>query len=247
MNRTIIKNVAEKIIASVVRIDKNNISIAFSGGIDSSLLAYIIKKYNPNVKKFKLIYTGLEGTHDFFGSLNSAQLLGLKLYQHILTKEIIIDYVDKLKKLLQTDDLIEISYLLPLYAVLKNTQDKVVVSGGGSDELFMGYHRFTENLVNAQQLSYKLFTDLQKTVKVREEKIAKSCGKLLVMPYLDQNLGEYVLGLDTFYKNDRKSVKIILRNVAEYLGLPDEIVNKPKKASQYGSGVWKVIKNLESR
>lgn len=36
--------------------------------------------------------------------------------------------------------------------------------------------------------------------------------------------------------------KCILREVASQMGVPPEIVKRPKKAAQYGSGIHKILK-----
>lgn len=242
MDTKLVKRIADVLISVVLKIEERNIGVAFSGGIDSSLLAFVIRKYNSNVENIDLMYSGCVDTYDFYGSQKSADLLNLQLKYCILTRENILGYVGKLKKILKTDNLIEISYLIPLCAVLENSNSRTIISGQGADELFMGYHKFGEDLVNAQELSNKLYSCLRQTVKVREEKIAQSFAKALIMPYLDYKIGEVVLPLETVKKNDGKNVKIVLREVARYLGLPEEIVNKKKKAAQYGSGVWKIVK-----
>ena len=38
--------------------------------------------------------------------------------------------------------------------------------------------------------------------------------------------------------------KCILREVGAELGVPEEIVNRPKKAAQYGSGIHKMLKKV---
>ena len=243
MDQKVIKEVAEILINSISTIKQSEVTVSFSGGIDSSFLAFLIKKYNPNVKNIELVYAGLKDTADYKFSLKASKLIDLPLVQYILDEKLVVQYSQELRKLINTEDIIEVSYLFPFFAVCKRAKYKTVVIGQGADELFLGYHKFKKNLENANELSKKMYQDLKDIVDQREHKIASNFNKLLLMPYLYYNLGEYVMSLDSRYKNDGKEVKIILREVAKYLGLPDEIANRPKKAAQYGSGVWKIIKN----
>jgi asparagine synthase (glutamine-hydrolysing) len=41
--------------------------------------------------------------------------------------------------------------------------------------------------------------------------------------------------------------KLVLRQVAKKLGIPDFVVNRPKKAVQYATGVDKALKELAHR
>lgn len=242
-----IKLISEILIETILQISADQVTVSFSGGIDSSLLAFLIKKYNTNVKAIQLVYAGLADTADDKFSTIASKLLDLPLDKYILDNLQILNYCKDIGHLINTKDLIEISYLLPFYAVCEKAKYKTIVIGQGADELFMGYSKFKKDLVNANELSVKIYNDLLTVVKDREYKIAEHFDKKLIMPYLNNELSKLVLPLDVKYKNNGKNVKIVLREVAKYLGLPQEIAERPKKAAQYGSGVWKVIKNLERR
>ena len=66
----------------------------------------------------------------------------------------------------------------------------------------------------------------------------------LRVPYLDPALVDFALKVPMEYKLDNKKDslrKCILREVAADIGVPMEIVRRPKKAAQYGSGINKIL------
>ncbi len=66
----------------------------------------------------------------------------------------------------------------------------------------------------------------------------------LRVPYLDLDVVRLALKIPMKYKlnGDEDGLrKCILRSVASDIGVPYEIVRRPKKAAQYGSGVHKIL------
>ena len=67
----------------------------------------------------------------------------------------------------------------------------------------------------------------------------------LGLPFLDNNLVEFVLNIPVRYKisgSDDKLRKNILRKTAFNLGLDKQIAYRPKKAAQYGTGIDKILR-----
>ena len=237
-----IQKTSKILLDTVKDINEEKITISFSGGLDSSLLAFLIKNYSPSVKNIELLYTGMVDTTDYYNSRESAEMLGLELKQHILKRDEIIQSKDRIWEIINSNDLIEASYLLPYYIALKHMENKTMVTGQGADELFMGYNKFLEDKENALEQSKQNYKDLNERVKHREHLLAKTLGKNLILPFINKELEELVLPLPVNYKIQGERVKILLRETAKEIGLPKEISERPKKAAQYGSGVWKVLK-----
>jgi len=66
----------------------------------------------------------------------------------------------------------------------------------------------------------------------------------LRVPYLDLDVINMAMNIPIKYKiNSENDLlrKCILREVAQELGVPKEIVKRPKKAAQYGSGIHKML------
>jgi asparagine synthase (glutamine-hydrolysing) len=77
------------------------------------------------------------------------------------------------------------------------------------------------------------------------DKLAVSAGLELCSPFAYLPLVEYVLKLPTSLRVNLTKGKVIrkyiLRKLAAHLSLPESVVNRPKKAVQYSSGVQKVL------
>ena len=70
------------------------------------------------------------------------------------------------------------------------------------------------------------------------------------MPFAAFDLVEYALGLPVDLKFESKADslrKLVLRRVALNLGLPASIVDKPKKAVQYSTGINEAVKKIAKK
>lgn len=116
------------------------IALALSGGLDSSLLAVIASKYNPNLKAFSIGF--LSGDSEFEYSRMVAEHLGIA-YEEVLVS------LDEIH-----GDLPQILYhqeipqdggsVVPKWYLAKHISSqgyKVVIGGSGADEAFGGYTR----------------------------------------------------------------------------------------------------------
>ncbi len=83
------------------------------------------------------------------------------------------------------------------------------------------------------------------------DKVAVSLGLELRCPFGYVPLVEYALWLPVALKvsvsRGRVVRKYILRRLAEKMMLPETVVNRPKKAVQYSSGIQKVLKREAKR
>jgi len=77
------------------------------------------------------------------------------------------------------------------------------------------------------------------------DKLAVAAGLELCCPFAYLPLVEYALKLPSALRVNRSDGKVIrkyiLRKLAAHLELPDSVVDRPKKAVQYSSGVQKVL------
>ncbi len=237
---------AEKLIGLLDRAVKKDISdkevaVAFSGGLDSTLIAKIASNY-AGVHAYTI---GLEGSYDLANAERSAGLIGIPLEKVIASKEEVSLAAEKVRGILQDPSPLDIHIATPLYllcAHLHKKGIKEVLIGQGADELFGGYAKY-EKMGN-EQLEKKLKEDygaLAEILKKRDLAVASANGVLLKTPYLEKEVAGFALGLPLEFKvnNGRK---IILREAARLAGLPPEVCAQPKKAMQYGSGISKALK-----
>jgi len=141
-----------------------------------------------------------------------------------------------------------------LYAAGKlalNDKANVLFGGLGSEEIFAGYQRHEEALKQGFEALHKECWNGMKNMWQRDLKrdflIAKNLGLKLKTPYMDPGLIKYAMQIHPMYKLDADNKKIILREVAEEIGLKREFAFRPKKAAQYGSNFVNGIEKLAKK
>lgn len=116
-----------------------------SGGIDSSAIATLAKRHNPNLLTFT---TGFEreGYSEVDVAAETAEAIGVEHIVKIVSPE---EYAAAVPKIIwYLDDPVADPSLVPLYFVAETARKhvKVVLSGEGADELFGGYTIYKEPL-----------------------------------------------------------------------------------------------------
>ncbi len=221
---------------AVQKVITDDLAILLSGGIDSSLLAYVASK----LKSIDAYTVGVENSHDFKAAASAGKLLGININRIIINEKDVYEGIIDLINIDSSQDALELSFNLPLYFVCKNAKEKVLLTGQGSDEVFGGYKKYKTEPVRMKEDLSKV---LNSTI-VKEIKIARYFNKDLKTPYLDSEILDFSESLTISDKVNNDSEKIILRKAAIILGLPEEIAARKKKAAQYGSGINKILKKL---
>ncbi len=141
-----------------------------SGGIDSTAIATLAKRHNPNLLTFT---TGFEreGYSEVDVAAESAEAIGVEHIVKIVSPE---EYADAIPKIMwYLDDPVADPSLVPLYFVAQEARKhvKVVLSGEGADELFGGYTIYKEPLSLApfEKLPSPLLKGLNKLSQVLPE------------------------------------------------------------------------------
>ena len=121
-----------------------------SGGVDSSLIAAMVAKMDTREAKLKTFSLGYEGykQYDERGYAKEvAEYIGVENIDVELTKEMFFEYLDDVSYAL--DEPINDPAAIPLFMLFKRIKKegiKVVLSGEGADELFLGYRHYFEYL-----------------------------------------------------------------------------------------------------
>lgn len=119
-----------------------------------------------------------------------------------------------------------------------------IVLGQLADELFGGYARYTS--IDKKYLNRVLYDEVMNAWKInfiRDELVTSQYVELL-LPYTSLELVRYVLSLDADLKIRGRLRKVILRDVAKRLGIEELI--REKKAVQFSSGIYKIVKRYIS-
>jgi len=114
-----------------------------SGGVDSSLLAAIMSKYKK-IKTFSIGYEGYENYDERKYARIVSKHINSEHYEVNFTKQNFFDEFENV--LFSMDEPVADSSFFAANYLARHIPLKVVISGEGSDELFLGYRRYNEYL-----------------------------------------------------------------------------------------------------
>jgi asparagine synthase (glutamine-hydrolysing) len=227
------------------RIPKERFGIFFSGGVDSSLIALICKQAKAD---FICYAVGLENAADIEAAKKAAKLLNVKLKFRIFNLKG-AEKVIKSTTEIVGPDVMKVGVGSVVYAAAQLAKkDKVntFFSGLGSEEIFAGYERHV-SAKNINKECWKGLKNMYQRDILRDFPISEKLKINILAPFLDPDLIKTAMQISGKEKLNREHKKLILRKVAEELGLPKEIAWRPKKAAQYGSKFDRAILRLARR
>jgi len=231
------------------------IAVAFSGGLDCSVIAFLAKLCGVKVH---LVSVGLKNQPELKHAERAAEALGLPLHVQTYTIDDVERVLAKVLWLIEEPDALKASIAIPFYWAAENTAKigcRVLLAGQGGDELFGGYQRYLTEYAHSgpSALTGLMYRDVATSYEknFQRDNVVCSFHKVeLRLPFADRELIRFSLSLPLSLKiiSQHDSLrKRVLREVAQSLGLPSFIVKKPKKAIQYATGVGKALKTLAKR
>jgi len=231
------------------------IAIAFSGGLDSSIIACLAKKSTSNVQ---LVHVSLENQAEAEYAKTVADELKLPIKVFLYKEKEVEQVLPKVLWTAENSTPLSAAIGIPIYWVAEKaaTMDyKVVLAGQGADELFAGYKKYVDTYLRrgAEEARRKVFEDIITLCEAnleRDSKIFNFHNVELRLPFACYALAEFAVSLPLNLKiqpQDNDLRKLVLRKVAQNLGLPSYVAAKPKKAIQYTTGVDKILKKLASK
>ena len=111
------------------------VGIAFSGGMDSGLVAALAKRYARSVTCYTC---GTDDSFDVAAGKELAEKLDLPWVHCRISEESIEDDIREFILSTKVSDPFTISYELQLFTVCRAAGERVILSGQGSDEYFGG-------------------------------------------------------------------------------------------------------------
>ena len=228
-------------------VPSKKIGIAFSGGVDSALIAKICSDMNYEIT---LLTIGFSESHDilFAKKVNSL----LKYPHHVLEidQETFQIISSKIYQIINNDNLSWNENCIAFHYVSQLAQSleiDTVITANGIDELFCGYNAYREAFSGGESkilevMESKLDNELKMMKAVNL--IASEFGVSILQPLLSPEFVNYaktiplcekILGSADLYR------KHIIRNLASTIGVPEISCTKRKKAMQYGSKIHKAL------
>ena len=217
--------------------------VLLSGGIDSSFIAFILKKLGL---RFTCFCVGVSGSKD----LAAARVAARKLRLELVSKEYPVAAAEAVirvaVKILGTADPVAIGIAATEIAALRLvTMNKVgvVFTGLGSEEIFAGYQRHViADDVNGE--CWRGLAAMWARDFLRDFRVAAAFRVKALTPFLDKKVIVAAMRARPGWKIRDGEKKLILREIAAAAGLPEEIAFRPKLAAQYGSGFDRMLGKL---
>ena len=222
-----------------------DIAVAFSGGLDSGVVAALAKKYARSVRLYTV---GTDDSYDVQAARDMCQHLDMEWEHIVLDEDSLIEGLRESIKVTGTVDPIVLSFEVPLMMILPRVKETYVIGGQGADETLWGYSKYLD--LSESELRTVVERDMRKLREVtlaHESKMALRYGKTVLYPFLDSVVQDAVSDLPFEYMRPvGDNRKRPLKDAALELGYP-EIAGKTKKAAQYGTGSMNMIKRIAKR
>ena len=235
---TVLTNIREKLIAGVEkRLDADApVGFLLSGGLDSSLVCAIAaKKLGKPIRTFAI---GMDtDAIDLKYARQTADYLGSEHHEIIINRDIVLQNLEEVIRLLGTWDITTIRASMGMYllckAIHEQTDVRVLLTGEISDELF-GY-KYTDYAPTAdafQQESQKRIRELYMYDVLRADRCISANSIEARVPFGDLDFVRYVMAIDPEMKlNKYGKGKYLLRHAFEKGDyLPHDILWREKAA-----------------
>ena len=219
------------------------LGVFLSGGLDSSLIAAIMR---PHIDELHSFAVGIEGAADLPAARQVAEYLRTHHHEYVYTKTEAAAALEPVIAHLESYDAALIESAVPCYFVSRLAAEhvKVVLSGEGADEAFAGYRYLntTSDATALQAEMVRLLLGLHNMNLQRVDRMTMAHGLEGRVPFLDVDFLDRAMVLDPSLKLHRpnRPEKWPLRVVFDRV-LPDSILWRGKQEFAEGSGADLVL------
>lgn len=244
---------------SVVKrlMSEREIGCLLSGGLDSSLIASLVKKYSSQ-KNLLTFSIGMDGSPDLHYAQQVANYIKSTHHSIQLKQQDFLEAIETVIYNIESYDTTTVrasvgNYLVSKY-IRENSDVKVVFNGDGADEVCMGYayNQNAPTIEDFDEENRRLLSEIHYFDVLRSDRSISSNGLEARTPFLDKTFVDFYMSipaeLKVFDKN--KMEKHLLRKSFENDNLlPKEILWRNKCAFSDGvssiENSWhKTLKNF---
>lgn len=244
MNNQLLQEIKNSISNTV---SEKKIGVAFSGGVDSTLVAKICTDMNYDVT---LLTIGFSESHDILFANEVNEKLNYSHHVLEIDSEKFPEISSKIHDTINTENLSWNENCIAFYYVSKLANSlgiDTVVTANGIDELFCGYNAYREVFSEGepkimQVMDAKLDNELKMMKAVNS--VASEFNVKILQPLLSANFIQYAKTVPISEKiHDSEDLyrKHIIRELAKDVGVPEISHTKRKKALQYGTKIHRKL------
>jgi len=242
------KELLEQIKNSITEtVPQRKIAVAFSGGVDSTLIAKICNDLGYDLT---LVTVGFLESHDILFSKKVNEQLNFKHKILEIESESFAEIASKINQKIQTNNLSWNENSIAFYYVsklAKSLELDIVVTANGIDELFCGYNAYRDAISEGESKILEVMdAKLDNEIKMMKavNSVTSEFGVRIVQPLLSEKFIAFAKSIPISEKiHDSEDLyrKHIVRKLASEVGVPEISYNKRKKALQYGSKIHKSL------
>ena len=256
--------------ASVKAECEKNTGVIFSGGVDSTLVAVVASRFCD----LTAYVTGLKNSPDMEVARKIEDKVDFKIKFVEFNAEDVERELPKLVKVVASPDPVKVGVGVPMHYASKTAKAdglSTLLCGQGGDEFFGGYWRYMELLVKSgekavEEMILRDIANADIDNLNRDRAVNKANGIELRVPYLNKEFMDYAgkipfdLKIKELKPEEKPEVacvdeldgrrfirKYILRKLAEKEGVPKLVLDRSKKAAQYGSSSSSILEKLARR
>ncbi len=234
---TVCKNIRDKLIAGIDKrlVSDAKVGFLLSGGLDSSLVCAVAARQSKTpIRTFAIGMS--EDAIDLKYAKQVADYIGSDHTEVIITKEDVLENLEKVIEILGTYDITTIRASMGMYLVCKyiheNTDIRVLLTGEISDELFgYKYTDFAPSAQAFQEEAEKRVRELHMYDVLRADRCISVNSLEARVPFGDLDFVRYVMSVNPEMKlNKYGKGKYLLRHAFEGDFLPQSILYREKAA-----------------